>query len=140
MHLLRRSKSGELAKGQRKASKDQRVRRDSISKSPPKLPDLVQQTPNLERLSSAFGRDAHHDAASIMSGGTAAYSPRPSMDPARYASVPVPPVPPVPAAWDPYARAESMAHRGRYSYASSSMSTVNSPRRVRRRKDPTPFK
>ncbi|RKU45396.1 hypothetical protein DL546_004710 [Coniochaeta pulveracea] len=32
-----------------------------------------------------------------------------------------------------------MTHRGRYSYASSAMSTINSPRRVRRRKDPTPF-
>lgn len=34
----------------------------------------------------------------------------------------------------------SMAHRGRYSYASSAVTAVNSPRRVRRRKDPTPFK
>lgn len=38
-------------------------------------------------------------------------------------------------------RTESMTNRGRYSYASS-MAPVNvsSPRRVRRRKDPTPFK
>jgi len=41
---------------------------------------------------------------------------------------------------DPYANVGSMAHRGRYSYASSAVSTLNSPRRVRRRKDPTPFK
>lgn len=41
---------------------------------------------------------------------------------------------------DPYARTESMTHRGRYSYASTVNSTVNSPRRVRRRKDPTPYK
>lgn len=42
---------------------------------------------------------------------------------------------------DPTERTESMTHRGRYSYASS-MAPVNmsSPRRVRRRKDPTPFK
>ena len=33
----------------------------------------------------------------------------------------------------------SMASRGRYSVASAG-STVNSPRRVRRRRDPTPFK
>lgn len=33
----------------------------------------------------------------------------------------------------------SMTNRGRYSFASAG-STVNSPRRVRRRKDPTPFK
>ena len=41
---------------------------------------------------------------------------------------------------DPYGRTESMTHRGRYSYASSAASTVNSPRRVRRRKDPTSYK
>ena len=52
------------------------------------------------------------------------------------------PIPPIPANGfvDPYARTESMTHRGRYSYASSAVSTINSPRRVRRRKDPTPFK
>ncbi|KAF3768472.1 hypothetical protein M406DRAFT_44423 [Cryphonectria parasitica EP155] len=51
------------------------------------------------------------------------------------------PVPPIPTGhWvDPYARTESMTNRGRYSYASSAISTVNNPRRVRRRKDPTPF-
>jgi septin family protein len=32
-----------------------------------------------------------------------------------------------------------MTHRGRFSYASSAVSSINSPRRVRRRKDPTPF-
>ena len=39
-------------------------------------------------------------------------------------------------------RSESMTNRGRYSYANStaSVNAVNSPRRVRRRKDPTPFK
>lgn len=47
----------------------------------------------------------------------------------------------VPFTEDPYAKEGSMAHRGRYSYASSAVSsTMNSPRRVRRRKDPTPFK
>ena len=55
------------------------------------------------------------------------------------------PAPPAPAgssneAVDPYARTESMTHRGRYSYASSAVSTMTNPRRVRRRKDPTPYK
>jgi len=61
------------------------------------------------------------------------------------------PVPPIPEnsptstaqgsqAFDPYARSESMTNRGRYSYASSAVHTTDSPRRVRRRKDPTPFK
>jgi len=45
-------------------------------------------------------------------------------------------------ATDSVDRSESMAHRGRYSYGSNNNTTphVNSPRRVRRRKDPTPFK
>lgn len=46
----------------------------------------------------------------------------------------------VPLTEDPYAQVGSMANRGRFSVASSHMSTVNSPRRVRRRRDPTPFK
>jgi hypothetical protein len=41
---------------------------------------------------------------------------------------------------DPYARTESMTHRGRYSYASSAVSATTNPRRVRRRRDPTPYK
>lgn len=51
-------------------------------------------------------------------------------------SVPIPPIPDT----DNRGRSESMTHRGRYSYASSMVSTVNGPRRVRRRKDPTPYK
>lgn len=47
---------------------------------------------------------------------------------------------PLPISEDPYANVGSMTNRGRYSYASTTAtSTVNSPRRVRRRKDPTPF-
>ena len=42
---------------------------------------------------------------------------------------------------DPYGRTESMTNRGRYSYASTAISgNVNSPRRIRRRKDPTLLK
>lgn len=46
---------------------------------------------------------------------------------------------------DPYARAQSMTNRGRESYASpvllsSAGGNVSSPRRMRRRKDPTSFK
>ncbi|QDS68118.1 hypothetical protein FKW77_010211 [Venturia effusa] len=68
-------------------------------------------------------------------------------DPMQPHAIPMPPMPSSPPAssnggYDPYSRSESMAHRGRYSYASSAVSTttgINSPRRVRRRKDPTPF-
>lgn len=62
-----------------------------------------------------------------------------------YGNVPIPPIPGfTPDGRGGYAdhsgRTDSMTHRGRYSYASSAISTINSPRRVRRRKDPTPFK
>ncbi|KAF2757460.1 hypothetical protein EJ05DRAFT_439702 [Pseudovirgaria hyperparasitica] len=67
-----------------------------------------------------------------------------SMNFSRVSPVPNPiRPPPIPGSngeyVDPYPRTESMTHRGRYSYASSTMSSINSPRRVRRRKDPTPF-
>lgn len=94
-----------------------RRQRDSYApKVPPRLPDLS-PTPQLE----TFGGD---DRAKL---GIA----RPQSGVASpTANSPV----------DPYARTESMTHRGRYSYASSAVSTVNSPRRVRRRKDPTSYK
>lgn len=139
--LLRRSKSGDLGKGGKKAQalKEQeleRQRKASISKTAPKLPDFYKGS---EQLSNAIPADLRTDAGSIISANTDLYSGRPSIEPGHSAvNVPVPPVPH--DSWDPYARTESMTHRGRYSYASSAISTINSPRRVRRRKDPTPFK
>lgn len=82
----------------------------------------------------------------IVSNRAGTFQGKASMDSKRYAAgVPIPPIPGQNGMgvgdWvDPYARTESMTHRGRYSYASSAVSTINSPRRVRRRKDPTPFK
>lgn len=140
--LLRRSKSGDLGKG-RKTSQQSR---DTVPKSPPRLPALYNGAQ--PTAFESFGGDNRPDSLAIVS-GTAdhsfhRYPPRPSIDQGRpsMSSVSQPPVPPIPAgSWvDPYARTESMTHRGRYSYASSAVSTINSPRRVRRRKDPTPFK
>lgn len=143
-NLLRRSKSGDL-RGGRKASQGQP--RELVPNSPPRLPALYNgsQPQPLE----TFGGDTRPNSVAIVSGKADHsfhhYPPRASIDPGRPSmspSVARPPVPPVPnGAWvDPYARTESMTNRGRYSYASSAVSTVNSPRRVRRRKDPTPFK
>ncbi|CAJ2503941.1 Uu.00g113350.m01.CDS01 [Anthostomella pinea] len=142
--LLRRSKSGDLGKGGRKQQRDQH--REPVPKSPPRLPALYNGA-QPQPLQS-FGGDNRPDSLAIVS-GTAdhsfhRYPPRASIDPERpsmSSSVANPPVPPIPSGnWvDPYARTESMTHRGRYSYASSAISTINSPRRVRRRKDPTPF-
>lgn len=143
-NLLRRSKSGDL-RGGRKTSQGQQ--REPVPNSPPRLPALYNgsQPQPLE----TFGGDTRPDSVAIVSGKADHsfhhYPPRASIDPGRPSMSPAvarPPVPPVPnGAWvDPYARTESMTNRGRYSYASSAVSTVNSPRRVRRRKDPTPFK
>lgn len=146
--LLRRSKSGDLGKGGRKQREQELQRqREAIPKSPPRLPALYNgaQPPDLE----SFGDDNNRpDSLAIVSGHTHPLHPqyvtsgRQSMDPGRpsiSSNYPMPPIPNGPTV-DPYARTESMTHRGRYSYASSAISTINSPRRVRRRKDPTPFK
>lgn len=134
--LLRRSKSGDLGKGRK--SKDGGSQ-PAVSKAPPKLPDVYRGN---EQLSNSFGADMRPDSVSIVSGRAEHYGGRASIDPGHNAMPKMPAPPPVPntPAFDPYARTESMTHRGRYSYASSAISTINSPRRVRRRKDPTPFK
>ncbi|KFA60796.1 hypothetical protein S40285_07748 [Stachybotrys chlorohalonatus IBT 40285] len=129
--LLRRSKSGELGKGGKRAQslRDAEIQRQrqAASRIPPKLPEFASHS---ERLSKSFDPELRPESSSSLS---------PKFDhPSRHAKHSVP-VPPIPSHFDPYARTESMTNRGRYSYASSAVSTLNSPRRVRRRKDPTPF-
>ncbi|KAK2057945.1 hypothetical protein LY76DRAFT_77082 [Colletotrichum caudatum] len=145
--LLRRSKSGDLGKGGKKAQAQrqqqerelERQRQAAVSRIPPKLPEFYKAN---DQLSNSIPSDLRSEEGSVMHDhaiGTA-YSTRPSIEPSRSVAGSIPPMPPVPdSAYDPYARTESMTHRGRYSYASSAISTVNNPRRVRRRKDPTPF-
>ncbi|ORY67704.1 uncharacterized protein BCR38DRAFT_456386 [Pseudomassariella vexata] len=158
--LLRRKSNSDLkgSKKQRELREQELQRQHAVPKSPPRLPDLY----------NALSGGVRPDSLAIVSGQADPHhhqyhpqqqqqhrqqkhqyppSGRPSMDPGRpsiSSNPPVPPVPAVPAVpngslVDPYARTESMTHRGRYSYASSAISTINSPRRVRRRKDPTPF-
>lgn len=146
--LLRRTKSGNLSSKDRKQQaleKEQELERQrrqaaAVPKSPPRLPDIAApvQIPS-------FGGEDRPDTTKGSERGQS----RSSMDPqGRSYTMPTSvPVPPIPSGVrthgeyvDPYARTESMTHRGRYSYASSAVSTINSPRRVRRRKDPTPFK
>lgn len=136
--LLRRTKSGELkgSKKQQALQELERQRREAaaIPQSPPRLPDLYNGLAPPQLTSPAYSNDTVGDRkqSGVMELGR---SP---------ATVPIPPIPSKGSRngeWvDPYARTESMTHRGRYSYASSAVSTINSPRRVRRRKDPTPFK
>lgn len=137
--LLRRSKSGDLAKGKKaqalKGAELERQRQAAASRTPPKLPEFNNHS---EQLSKALGPELQSaDSAYSLSPGLAG-SRGLAGAPRNYFGANHPPVPPIP--FDPYQRSESMTHRGRYSYASSAISTINSPRRVRRRKDPTPFK
>lgn len=137
--FLRRSKSTEplgerKVSGRKKMSKAERMeeelRRQRESYAPkyaPRLPDLS-PTPQLE----TFGGEERDTLSAEPA------LPRPQSGFA--AAAPPPLSSPTADSIDPYARTESMTHRGRYSYASSAVSTVNSPRRIRRRKDPTPYK
>ncbi|PWY67254.1 septin [Aspergillus sclerotioniger CBS 115572] len=140
--FLRRSKSIEIL-GERRSSgskngkkmpkpqpteEDTRYQRESMMfQQPPRLPDLS-PAPVLE----TFGGDERQDTVAALSS-----QPAPSHQQAVPRSAISTPVTPEPN--DLYSRAESMTHRGRYSYASSAVSTVNNPRRLRRRKDPTPY-
>ncbi|KAG4031282.1 hypothetical protein MFRU_009g00720 [Monilinia fructicola] len=146
--LLRRTKSGNLSsKNKKELAQVQEQERErqlreaaAIPRSPPRLPDLAAPL-----HFPSFGGEERPDSATSGNSGHEIRSA--SMDPQvrSYTMSSSVPVPPMPAGarnggWvDPYARTESMTHRGRYSYASSAVSTINSPRRVRRRKDPTPF-
>ncbi|KAI9701740.1 MAG: hypothetical protein M1820_006368 [Bogoriella megaspora] len=147
----RRVSSGKMSRKQKAREKEEQARREreaaAIPRQPPRLPT---HTP-LPVINSFGGENARPDSVAIISGQAGRYNQqhipiRPNMS-APYgtsppAKIPVPPVPTTPGQpgyVDPYARTESMTHRSRYSYASSAVGSVNSPRRVRRRKDPTPF-
>lgn len=142
--FLKRSKSQEpvrktsgkkLTKEQREA--ELRRQRESIPQQPPTLPTLDTQP----QLKGFGGEDLRPDSVAILS--NQAHTRNFSRNTPNYQNIAMPPMPsssPAPSTEDPYARTESMTHRGRYSYASSAISTINSPRRVRRRKDPTPYK
>ena len=135
--FLRRSKSTEPLGEQRKSSAsrkkmtksqmmEEELRRQRESYAPkiaPRLPDLS-PAPQLE----TFGGEERDTlkAEPTMPRPSSGFAASPKTSPLE--------------SLDMYARSESMTHRGRYSYASSAVSTVNSPRRVRRRKDPTSYK
>ncbi|KAH7406191.1 hypothetical protein DE146DRAFT_436049 [Phaeosphaeria sp. MPI-PUGE-AT-0046c] len=147
----RSASGGKMSRKQKALAQEeaQRKQREAamLPKQPPRLPSHS-ALPQIE----SFGGDAYRpDSVAIVSNKVGNYAhnfSRPSMDshrmqPQRDNLAVAPPMPGTsPSSYidfDPYPRAESMTHRGRYSYASSQISTVNSPRRVRRRKDPTPF-
>lgn len=151
---VRSVSSGKLSKKQRILAREQEMQREQIPGQAPMIPDLP-LAPQLQTFGGQTfgGEDPRPDSVAIVSNrmgklGQDKYVLRDSMDTPsspRYYDVPVPPVPYIsPESQsdqvDPYARTESMTNRGRYSYASSMVSGYNTPRRLRRRKDPTPFK
>lgn len=119
----RKSSTGKMSKKMREQAREEELRRqrEAVPQQPPRLPDL-EPSPQLK----TFGGEGNPENNASQNSQSVRASSQP----------PVPPIPPV----DPYARTESMTHRGRYSYASSLVSTINNPRRLRRRKDPTPYK
>jgi hypothetical protein len=124
--LGERKPSGSRKKMSKSQAMEEELRRQRESYAPkiaPRLPDLS-PTPQLE----TFGGEERDTLA-----------PEPAV-PRPHSGIPAASMSSPTEAVDPYARTESMTHRGRYSYASSAISTVNSPRRIRRRKDPTPYK
>ena len=123
---------------------------EQMPSPPPRIP-VIPHPPDIQGFG---GEDAGQDTAAIMSnraGGSFRdrLAQKTSQETLGYRGMvpPVPPVPPIPGTAitpksfvDALPRTESLVHRGRYSYASSAISTINSPRKLRRRKDPTPFK
>ena len=137
--LNKRSVSnGKLTKRQ---LKEQETAAASVPQQAPKIPDLATQ-PQLQTFGG--GENARPESFAIMANRFHQHHGPPNSRDMRGSpyNVPIPKVPTDPKGGyvDPYGRTESMTNRGRYSYASSAHSTLNSPRRVRRRKDPTPFK
>lgn len=145
-----------MSRKQKQLAQEEALRKQREATMLPKQPPRLPSHSALPQIATFGGEDARPDSVAIVSNKAGTYNPsahnfsRPSTDTYRMAPIPssspavVPPVPgPSPSTYmdyDPYPRTESMTNRGRYSYASSQISTVNSPRRVRRRKDPTPFK
>lgn len=161
--LLRRTKSGDLGKKAQAAREAEleRQRQQQQRQRPPRLPDFASTGAAGQPLSKALTTQLRLDPTHFASNGPAAPYNGPnhfnggrqdsslgsiSSTSRSYTNSAAPPplpgahYPVQPPPFDPYAATESMTHRGRYSYASSAISTINSPRRVRRRKDPTPFK
>lgn len=147
-----------MSKKQKALAQEEALRRQREATMLPKQPPRLPSHSALPQIATFGGEETRPDSVAIVSNKAGTYNPnahnfsRPSTDtyrmphqssPAVAAPAPAPAVGSSPSTYmdyDPYPRTESMTNRGRYSYASSQISTVNSPRRVRRRKDPTPFK
>ncbi|MCJ1312798.1 hypothetical protein MMC25_006474 [Agyrium rufum] len=163
--FLRRGKSMERSNTNRSTSggklskKNQRARDEELHRQqreanavPPKLPDVAKagqlgafdgdefgRPSSMQIMSGQASRGSGH--GTMNNNKSASRLPDGAMDMTRAYVPKGVPIPPIPGedSYDPYARTESMRNRGRYSYASSGASAINGPRRIKRRKDPTPF-
>ena len=154
-NFLRRVKSTERMKSSRNVSGGKLTKRQSTQvreqemaqqqREPTALASLeLPAIPHAPSMQTFGGEDGRPDSIAIISNKAVGYTPNRllpngTVDMTKFHITPKIPVPAIPDV-DPYASANSITNRGRYSYASSAVSTLNSPRRVRRRKDPTPFK
>ncbi|KAF2653572.1 septin [Lophiostoma macrostomum CBS 122681] len=136
-----------MSKKQKALAQEEALRKQREAAMLPKQPPRLPSHSPFPQIATFGGEEPRPDSVAIVSGKASGYGhnfSRPSVEynMAPRSNVPAPPVPgssPSYMDYDPYPRTESMTNRGRYSYASSAISSVNSPRRVRRRKDPTPF-
>jgi hypothetical protein len=137
-----RSGSGKMSKKQRALAEEEMLRQQREANAVPQQAPLLPSQPPMPTIPTFGGENSRPDSYAIVADKAGAWSNQ--VNPQAMQSLqqkpPIPPVPEAGAYVDPYARTESMTNRGRYSYASSAVSTLNSPRRVRRRRDPTPFK
>ncbi|KAF2205125.1 hypothetical protein GQ43DRAFT_67848 [Delitschia confertaspora ATCC 74209] len=145
----RNTSGGKMSKKQKAPAREEALRKQREAAMLPKQPPRLPSHSPLPQIDNFGGEDARPDSIAIVSNKVGNHVQnlnfsRPSGENkmSQAAGIPIPPIPgnsPSYMDFDPYPGAESMTHRGRYSYASSAMSSINSPRRVRRRKDPTPF-
>lgn len=144
-----------------KAQEQERLEQERLARANAPPPRLPTQQP-LPGIATFGGDDANHNNPNFNSGRSANNFSRPGQNPygsttngnsnmphnmQNYSSSsPAYAVrggssPPGKSSGEYVERHESMTNRGRYSYASSTVGVnVSSPRRIRRRKDPTPFK
>lgn len=130
-NFIKRTKSNDLLTDRKASSSSNQLLRErtpdsqsrpSVPASPPALPVLPSQP-----VIASFGGENYVPTAIMSARPPNGYNGASSIAPGGSPAV-------------DHSRAHSMTNRSRYSYAQSISSSLTSPRRVRRRRDPTPYK